>query len=380
MHRPEGVTVHECGHQFFQGLVGNNEFEAAFLDEGINSYADSEVMYRVHGQRRSTTNYSRIPVDGVSVGGGYHAPGNGTSLVRTVRNVLRARRIPVPVIPDLRPVFPSGFLDYWRDQPRFTFVRELTDPRWGDRGQYLENPGLDPIDTPGWKFANRQSYRSNSYQSTAVALRTLSSVIGEDAFRRGMHHYSTSWRYRHPYPADFYASFQEGAGVDVQWFFDQLFEDIGTVDWGVEVTQARREPPTGLFQGEEGRFMPPPPAEPAFGEEGVEVPWRVSVLLTRHGDLRLDLPYRIVYDDGTVENGVWSREEQAAKAWKRLAFESDRKLKAVLLDPDRGIYLDADMSNNQWYDETDERAPWRWGERVLAQYQRAFHWIGGIGG
>src|SRR3989449_9973530 len=35
---PEGVTVHEFGHQFWYGLVANNEFEEAWLDEGFNSY------------------------------------------------------------------------------------------------------------------------------------------------------------------------------------------------------------------------------------------------------------------------------------------------------------------------------------------------------
>ena len=35
---PESVTIHECGHQFWYGLVGNNEFEEAWLDEGFNSY------------------------------------------------------------------------------------------------------------------------------------------------------------------------------------------------------------------------------------------------------------------------------------------------------------------------------------------------------
>ena len=37
---PEMVTVHEFGHQFWYGLVANNEFEEAWLDEGFNSYLD----------------------------------------------------------------------------------------------------------------------------------------------------------------------------------------------------------------------------------------------------------------------------------------------------------------------------------------------------
>ena len=35
VHAPEIVVVHEFGHQFWQGLVASNEFEEAWLDEGI---------------------------------------------------------------------------------------------------------------------------------------------------------------------------------------------------------------------------------------------------------------------------------------------------------------------------------------------------------
>src|SRR5262249_39127160 len=36
---PEGVTVHEAGHQFWYGIVGNNEFEDAWMDEGFNTFS-----------------------------------------------------------------------------------------------------------------------------------------------------------------------------------------------------------------------------------------------------------------------------------------------------------------------------------------------------
>ena len=41
---PELVTVHEFGHQYFQGMIASNEFEEAWLDEGINSYYEMAVM------------------------------------------------------------------------------------------------------------------------------------------------------------------------------------------------------------------------------------------------------------------------------------------------------------------------------------------------
>ncbi len=34
----EAVIVHEFGHQYWYGMVATNEFEEAWLDEGINSY------------------------------------------------------------------------------------------------------------------------------------------------------------------------------------------------------------------------------------------------------------------------------------------------------------------------------------------------------
>ena len=40
---PEGVTIHEAGHQFWYGLVANNEFEEAWLDEGFNTYMTAKA-------------------------------------------------------------------------------------------------------------------------------------------------------------------------------------------------------------------------------------------------------------------------------------------------------------------------------------------------
>ena len=40
----ETVTVHEFGHQYFQGMLASNEFEEAWLDEGLTSYAEIACM------------------------------------------------------------------------------------------------------------------------------------------------------------------------------------------------------------------------------------------------------------------------------------------------------------------------------------------------
>ena len=46
---PEYVTIHEVGHNWFQGMLASNEVEEAWMDEGVNEYADSLVMDTLYG-------------------------------------------------------------------------------------------------------------------------------------------------------------------------------------------------------------------------------------------------------------------------------------------------------------------------------------------
>ncbi|MAB79389.1 MAG: hypothetical protein CMJ89_08545 [Planctomycetes bacterium] len=396
MHRPEGVTIHECGHQFWYGLVGNNEFEAAWIDEGLNSFTDSEVLWRVYGPRRSTTKYAGLPVDGVRVASlaGSHGSDDLGGYALADALALRDVRIPLPYFYDPRwkPIRASGFLDWWRDQPSFTFVREFTDPRWADRSGYLSDPSSDPIDTNGWEYVDRMSYRTNSYRRPAVALRSLSAVIGDAPFMRGMRHFSREWRYDHPYPQDFYSSFQAGAEVEIDWYFEELFRSRGTVDWSVSVDQRERPDAEGFFQSEGGAFLERPTSE--TNDNGHErTIWLTEITFRNEGELCLPVPIRLTFQappSGDAEEGaepekiveelIWTREEQQRERWMKLEFKRREKLISVEIDPERGYYIDEDMSNNSWFDEADTVAPWRWGERVLSQYQRYFHWVGGIGG
>ena len=44
---PEGVTVHEAGHQWWYGVVATNEFEHAWMDEGLNTFSTARVIEQV---------------------------------------------------------------------------------------------------------------------------------------------------------------------------------------------------------------------------------------------------------------------------------------------------------------------------------------------
>jgi hypothetical protein len=53
VHLSEEVTIHEYGHQYWYGMVGSNEFEEAWLDEGFNSYSTGRLVDRLYGPETS---------------------------------------------------------------------------------------------------------------------------------------------------------------------------------------------------------------------------------------------------------------------------------------------------------------------------------------
>src|SRR6185436_7229248 len=54
---PEYVTVHEVGHNWFQGMLASNEPIEAWLDEGVNEWADAKVMTELYGPRTSLVDW-----------------------------------------------------------------------------------------------------------------------------------------------------------------------------------------------------------------------------------------------------------------------------------------------------------------------------------
>src|SRR6185295_6563508 len=54
---PEMVTVHEVGHNWFQGMLASNEPIEAWLDEGVNEWADARVMNDLYGPRTSAIDW-----------------------------------------------------------------------------------------------------------------------------------------------------------------------------------------------------------------------------------------------------------------------------------------------------------------------------------
>ena len=167
--QPERVTIHEAGHQFWYGIVGSNEFEHAWMDEGINTFSEARV-----------TNEAGFP------------------------NHLAAR-------------FFGGFIPWVIDD--IPLLRATTGNRLAG---YRNNAEADVPSTPSYQYWPGTA-TAVSYNKTALWLHTLERRLGWPVLQRIMSTYFDRWKFRHPKPADFFAVVNEVSGQDMTWFFDQVY-------------------------------------------------------------------------------------------------------------------------------------------------------------
>jgi peptidase M1-like protein len=179
---PENVVVHEFGHQYWYGIVATNEFEEAWLDEGINTYMEAKIMDAMYG--------------------------GDTSVFRS----------------------------------RFAALGELEDQRAGIFVPgYLGWPDTDPITRLGWRFCNDSAYGGVTYSKTSLVLRTLEKIIGEDAMRSALRTYFLRYRFTHPTGEDFLKTIEEVSGKDLRWYFNQAVYGTNILDY--EILDVQSEPP-----------------------------------------------------------------------------------------------------------------------------------------
>lgn len=192
---PEYVVIHETGHQFWQGMVANNETLHAWLDEGLTEYADSRLQ-----------------------------------AVAFQPNYLVQR-------------FFGGFVPWqYRDIP----LTRATDTNW--MNTYRRAPDRDAMATPTYLLWPG-THQNVSYHKAALMLHTLERLHSWDVMQRVLATFFARWQYRHPAPDDFFAVLNEVTGQDHEWFVDQVYRNSHTFDYGIERLDSANITSRGLTDG-----------------------------------------------------------------------------------------------------------------------------------
>ena len=169
LHLPEVVVEHEFGHQYWYGMVATNEFEDAWMDEGINSYTEVKVLESILGK--------------------------DTALIDLAAMTLGESE--------------------------------------EQRLSYLAAADLDPMAENAYAYYSSRSYAGVTYGKTASVLLTLEGIIGEDTMAAAMRTYFMKYRFTHPTKEDFLKTIEEVSGKDLRWYFNQAVYGSPVFDYEV---------------------------------------------------------------------------------------------------------------------------------------------------
>ncbi len=180
-----GLLVHEIGHNWFFGQVGNNETYRALLDEGFTQFL---------------TAWGLIKID-------------GDYLVENKnKNKYKAHFKK-----------PTKAID---SRVYYAYINDAT--------KYNDPVIATHSDCFDGALRHGGGYR-HVYYKTASMLYNLQYVLGDQLFLDAMKHYFNTWKIAHPYTEDFRNTIIQYTKVDLNWFFDQWLESKKRIDYSVNV-------------------------------------------------------------------------------------------------------------------------------------------------
>ncbi|MEO6221365.1 MAG: M1 family metallopeptidase [Ginsengibacter sp.] len=86
-----------------------------------------------------------------------------------------------------------------------------------------------PIITPGENLSGR-AVGNNQYGKPSLAYLALKDLLGDDMFRKCLHGFMDRWHGKHPLPWDFFYTFNNISGQNLNWFWNAWFFSNGYID------------------------------------------------------------------------------------------------------------------------------------------------------
>jgi hypothetical protein len=93
-------------------------------------------------------------------------------------------------------------------------------------------PGEQPVMTVTPELKGMGAF-TNTYPKPAMGYLYVKDLLGDDLFTKALHHYIKLWNGKHPVPSDFFNAMNEGAGVDLNWFWYRWFYENGGADQAI---------------------------------------------------------------------------------------------------------------------------------------------------
>ena len=176
----EEVIVHEVGHNWFYGILGSDEREDAWMDEGINTFNEIRYFEKKYPERKMLGKRAE------------------------------------------KGLFKMLNLDYQLNRQKYELL-------------YLFNAVVNEdqaCQTHSEEFT-MMNYGTIAYSKTGLLFDYLLAYLGDSLFDRCMQTYFDAWKFKHPAPADLEKIFEETTGENLDWFFNDLIKTNKKVDYKI---------------------------------------------------------------------------------------------------------------------------------------------------
>jgi peptidase M1-like protein len=321
---PEGVIVHEFGHQFWYGLVGNNEFEEAWLDEGFNSYSTTKVLEKAYPPGEMYERVAGVPYPAAAW-----------------------THMTAPAYP----WFGVGSVPLGQYFERVPMVQMYA--RSG-RG-YWQRAQADAMERYAWLDMDGQSYGVQAYAKPEVTLLTLEALLGGQ-WPKIIRTYHQRYRFKHPDAIDFMNTVNEVSGRDMKWFFDQTVYGTGMLDYEVSVTTDKAKPKEGLFdQGGKPAYVGAPRGKDNDGKDK-DSEKESEVLVRRLGEMQFPVTVHVRFEDGTEKLERWDGQYR----WTKFKYGGRAKVASAVIDQDFNWKLQVHRTHDSYLKEPVKLAAQKW--------------------
>ncbi|MEO0126173.1 MAG: M1 family metallopeptidase [candidate division WOR-3 bacterium] len=189
----ELIVIHEIAHQWFYGILGSNEMDEAWLDEGFTSYAEARYFIDKYGVDNSFFKSSFLP----------EMPHN----------------------------YINRLIYY------ITLTNQIEKPVLTKSCEFIDNP---------------IAYQNAVYSKPAFFLRYLEAYLGANTFDIILKRYFKDFKFKHPHTEDFIRICEETSGKDLQEFFNDFLHTTKYCDWHI-----KRISGNSLVVENKGKFLLP---------------------------------------------------------------------------------------------------------------------------
>jgi hypothetical protein len=166
-----GTCFHEWMHSWYQMMLGSNENEHPWMDEGYASYAEGEVS-AYYIKEKGLKEPEALPLDHAGAYRGYYY------LMKT-------------------------------DFP-------------------------EPMTTNSDHYNTNFAYEINAYSKGEILLEQLGYIVSDSVRDKILLEYYNLWKFKHPNPNDFFKVAQDVSGMQLGWYKEYWLNTIKTIDYSID--------------------------------------------------------------------------------------------------------------------------------------------------